>query len=467
MLRAACSAEQVRVAAGDHRPHISGSVSRVRRASELSSLLQTNPASNIFTMMVQRPGSSPSTKANRVCGVTPGRCRWSAGFLGGLQFPPSFHSGAAPFSPRFILVGCQDPDVKSRPNLLPLLHFHHPCELSAIGYSRGGRWLREQGRGCALSWRDERLLSAVYLDEGDARLLGRRRVRHQLQFFPITFLPPRGCSTQETLITFLPPRGRNGKQCPQSAITVTEEISERETVMGRVAELAAQPYKGWHVIVIGSLRLPLADRIAGPSPSALWRPSTGILGNVRAWAELFHQQPLQKTATTKNQTFVVSLRWLRYLYANLRIANSSYLDHGLCWLNTRVKWLTRATEGGGGALLVEKWMCDCPTVLCVYALFSLHGRGGIALRRGWGGGEWCTARAAFNSSSQGGVKVGGVRRRCSVMGRRLSSHGCRARDVPPRATCGSPLTSRLSPGPHLHPPPPTSLYQDCEGTRVN
>ncbi|KAJ8897065.1 hypothetical protein PR048_002411 [Dryococelus australis] len=33
---------------------------------------------------------------------------WSAGFLGDLPFPQPLYSGAAPFSPRFTLVGCQD-----------------------------------------------------------------------------------------------------------------------------------------------------------------------------------------------------------------------------------------------------------------------------------------------------------------------------------------------------------------------
>ncbi|KAJ8869800.1 hypothetical protein PR048_028808 [Dryococelus australis] len=34
-----------------------------------------------------------------------GRCRWSAGFLGDLPFPPPFRFGAAPYTPRFALVG--------------------------------------------------------------------------------------------------------------------------------------------------------------------------------------------------------------------------------------------------------------------------------------------------------------------------------------------------------------------------
>ncbi|KAJ8872208.1 hypothetical protein PR048_025810 [Dryococelus australis] len=43
-------------------------------------------------------------------------CRWSACFLGDLPFTPPLHSGVAPYSPRFNLIGSQDLAVKSRPN---------------------------------------------------------------------------------------------------------------------------------------------------------------------------------------------------------------------------------------------------------------------------------------------------------------------------------------------------------------
>ncbi|KAJ8869749.1 hypothetical protein PR048_028757 [Dryococelus australis] len=41
-------------------------------------------------------------------GSLAGRCRWSAGFLGDLPFPPPLHSGAAPFSPYFTHICSQD-----------------------------------------------------------------------------------------------------------------------------------------------------------------------------------------------------------------------------------------------------------------------------------------------------------------------------------------------------------------------
>ncbi|KAJ8880400.1 hypothetical protein PR048_016869 [Dryococelus australis] len=57
------------------------------------------------------------SRQSRPCENRAGRCRCSVGFLGDLPFPQSLHYGAAPFSPRFALIGSQDLDVKSRPNL--------------------------------------------------------------------------------------------------------------------------------------------------------------------------------------------------------------------------------------------------------------------------------------------------------------------------------------------------------------
>ncbi|KAJ8867392.1 hypothetical protein PR048_031193 [Dryococelus australis] len=62
-------------------------------------------------LVAERLVCSPPTKAIRVqfpagslriftCGNRGGRCRWSAGFLGDLPFPPPPHSGAVPYSPQ-------------------------------------------------------------------------------------------------------------------------------------------------------------------------------------------------------------------------------------------------------------------------------------------------------------------------------------------------------------------------------
>ncbi|KAJ8884581.1 hypothetical protein PR048_016438 [Dryococelus australis] len=46
-----------------------------------------------------------------------GRYRWPVGFLGDLPFPPSLHSGTAPYSPRLTLVDFDDLVVMGRPHL--------------------------------------------------------------------------------------------------------------------------------------------------------------------------------------------------------------------------------------------------------------------------------------------------------------------------------------------------------------
>ncbi|KAJ8870270.1 hypothetical protein PR048_029291 [Dryococelus australis] len=68
--------------------------------------------------VAERLDRSPPTKATVLGrGDRAGRCRWSAGFLVDLPFSPPFHSGAAPHPPHFTLIGSQDLDVKSHPNL--------------------------------------------------------------------------------------------------------------------------------------------------------------------------------------------------------------------------------------------------------------------------------------------------------------------------------------------------------------
>ncbi|KAJ8871294.1 hypothetical protein PR048_027602 [Dryococelus australis] len=78
--------------------------------------------------VAERLDCSHHTKVNRVqspagslrifaSGNCAGRCRWSAGFLGDLPFPPSLHSDAAPFSLHFTLIVSQNLVVKSHTNL--------------------------------------------------------------------------------------------------------------------------------------------------------------------------------------------------------------------------------------------------------------------------------------------------------------------------------------------------------------
>ncbi|KAJ8894066.1 hypothetical protein PR048_006676, partial [Dryococelus australis] len=64
-------------------------------------LLETSSTSSgprlLASLRFQSPAGSLRIFA---CGNRAGRCRWSAGFLGDLRFPPSLHSGAAPLSSR-------------------------------------------------------------------------------------------------------------------------------------------------------------------------------------------------------------------------------------------------------------------------------------------------------------------------------------------------------------------------------
>ncbi|KAJ8868499.1 hypothetical protein PR048_030027 [Dryococelus australis] len=57
----------------------------------------------LFTRFNPRPGHSRILAS----GNLPRRCRWSASFHKDLQFPPTLHSGTAPFSPHFTLIGSQ------------------------------------------------------------------------------------------------------------------------------------------------------------------------------------------------------------------------------------------------------------------------------------------------------------------------------------------------------------------------
>ncbi|KAJ8884536.1 hypothetical protein PR048_016393 [Dryococelus australis] len=74
------------------------------------------------------------------CGNLTRRCRWSAGFLGDLPFPPPLQSGDAPHSYRSTVIGSQDTDANSRPNLFT--HYFLPRVL--LSYITGPRWFSDQ-----------------------------------------------------------------------------------------------------------------------------------------------------------------------------------------------------------------------------------------------------------------------------------------------------------------------------------
>ncbi|KAJ8872414.1 hypothetical protein PR048_026018 [Dryococelus australis] len=92
---------------------------------------------------------SPLTWANRFrfpTGSHPDFRMWDScrtmplvgGFSRGFPVLPPFHSGTVPYSPHFILVGSQDLDVKSRPNLFTHSRLFKVDEVEAIGRRDSG-----------------------------------------------------------------------------------------------------------------------------------------------------------------------------------------------------------------------------------------------------------------------------------------------------------------------------------------
>ncbi|KAJ8888757.1 hypothetical protein PR048_008249 [Dryococelus australis] len=82
------------------------------------------------------------------CGNRAGQCRWSAGFLGDLPFPPPFHSVAAPYPPRLTLICSQNLNVKNCPNLFThsLTHTRLKmfyCPISSADGASSSRAIRE------------------------------------------------------------------------------------------------------------------------------------------------------------------------------------------------------------------------------------------------------------------------------------------------------------------------------------
>ncbi|KAJ8879153.1 hypothetical protein PR048_019759 [Dryococelus australis] len=87
---------------------------KVNFRKRLTPLLGPRWCSGYITLLPRRaPGSIPvgSPLGFSHCGIVPERCRLPARFLGYLPFPPPLYSGAAPYSPRFTLIGSQDLDV--------------------------------------------------------------------------------------------------------------------------------------------------------------------------------------------------------------------------------------------------------------------------------------------------------------------------------------------------------------------
>ncbi|KAJ8866338.1 hypothetical protein PR048_032181 [Dryococelus australis] len=76
------------------------------------------------SLLISHQGDPGSIPCRVACGNRAGRCRWSAGFLWHLPFPPPLHSGAAPFSPHFTIVSSKDLAVKSHPYLRDTPHLN-------------------------------------------------------------------------------------------------------------------------------------------------------------------------------------------------------------------------------------------------------------------------------------------------------------------------------------------------------
>ncbi|KAJ8890636.1 hypothetical protein PR048_010145 [Dryococelus australis] len=104
-------------------PRASGSQSEIGYAHiyTLKARISDKAVVDWQTKQINWEHRPPPTKVNRVLflaglsrifsrGTRSGRCRWLAGFLGGLPLPSPLHSGAAPYSPRFTLIVSRDPD---------------------------------------------------------------------------------------------------------------------------------------------------------------------------------------------------------------------------------------------------------------------------------------------------------------------------------------------------------------------
>ncbi|KAJ8894357.1 hypothetical protein PR048_006987 [Dryococelus australis] len=128
----------------------------------LSSEVNKPPSEKVEYSVVQqgatvaeRLACSPPTKAIRVqfpagslrilaCENRAGRCRWSAGFIRDLLFPPPLHFGAAPYSPRSpssslktsMLTAAQISPLPLRQQSTPLSSLHSRATLFILGCYR-------------------------------------------------------------------------------------------------------------------------------------------------------------------------------------------------------------------------------------------------------------------------------------------------------------------------------------------
>ncbi|KAJ8880823.1 hypothetical protein PR048_017294 [Dryococelus australis] len=106
----------------------------------------------VVRLLTSHLGEHVSIPGGVAPGNRAGQCRWSAGFLGDLSFPPPLRSDAAPFSPHFILIDSQDADMSihckqkdkgsgrdERRKETTNVRYCPPCDLEIY------KWM---GRGC-------------------------------------------------------------------------------------------------------------------------------------------------------------------------------------------------------------------------------------------------------------------------------------------------------------------------------
>ncbi|KAJ8865654.1 hypothetical protein PR048_033174 [Dryococelus australis] len=95
------------------------------KQSQNCDVLTNNPKDDVVVPLGRKSANRPAhdealashqNESGSIPGA-PGRCYHSAGLLGYLPLPLTLRSGAAPYSPRFTLIGSQDTVVKTHPNI--------------------------------------------------------------------------------------------------------------------------------------------------------------------------------------------------------------------------------------------------------------------------------------------------------------------------------------------------------------